>query len=41
MQENKEILLCAQIDSSEDEPTTETIYPIGVVATVFATAETA
>ncbi len=35
MQENKEILLCAQIDSSEDEPTTETIYPIGVVATVL------
>ncbi|KAB7615595.1 endopeptidase La [Amylibacter sp. SFDW26] len=35
MDDNKEILLSSQIDPSEDEPTEETIYPSGVLASVL------
>ena len=35
MEDNKEILLSSQIDPSEDDPTTETIYTKGVLATVM------
>ncbi|MEM7242509.1 MAG: endopeptidase La [Pseudomonadota bacterium] len=35
MENNKEILLSSQIDPSEDEPTPETIYTKGVLATVM------
>ncbi|GHA42820.1 Lon protease [Amylibacter ulvae] len=35
MEDNKEIVLSSQIDPSEDEPTSESIYQIGVVATVL------
>jgi ATP-dependent Lon protease len=35
MEENKEILLSSQIDPSEDEPSEETIYEIGVLASVL------
>ncbi|MCP5086245.1 MAG: endopeptidase La [Rhodobacteraceae bacterium] len=35
MADNKEILLSSQIDPSEDEPTEETIYDIGVLASVL------
>lgn len=35
MQDNKEILLSSQIDPSEDEPTPESIYQTGVLATVL------
>ncbi|MCL4123361.1 UNVERIFIED_CONTAM: hypothetical protein GTU68_019178 [Idotea baltica] len=35
MEDNKEIVLSSQIDPSEDEPTAESIYQIGVVATVL------
>ena len=35
MDDNKQILLSSQIDPSEDEPTTETIYQNGVLATVM------
>jgi len=35
MADNKEILLSSQIDPSEDEPTEETIYEIGVLASVL------
>jgi ATP-dependent Lon protease len=35
MDDNKEILLSSQIDPSEDEPTEETIYQTGVLASVL------
>ena len=35
MEDNKEILLSSQIDPSEDEPTEETIYQTGVLASVL------
>ena len=35
MEDSKEIILASQIDPSEDEPTTETIYQNGVLATVM------
>ena len=35
MADNKEILLSSQIDPSEDEPSEETIYEIGVLASVL------
>ncbi|WGI20669.1 endopeptidase La [Amylibacter sp. IMCC11727] len=35
MADNKEILLSSQIDPSEDEPTEETIYETGVLASVL------
>jgi ATP-dependent Lon protease len=35
MEDNKEILLSSQIDPSEDEPTVETIYQTGVLASVL------
>ena len=35
MNDNKEILLSSQIDPSEDEPTTDTIYRTGVLASVL------
>ena len=35
MQENKEILLSAQIDPSEEDPTSDSIYTTGVLATVM------
>jgi ATP-dependent Lon protease len=35
MQDNKEILLSSQMDASEDEPTSDSVYPIGVLATVL------
>jgi ATP-dependent Lon protease len=35
MEDNKEILLSSQIDPSEDEPTIETIYQTGVLASVL------
>ncbi len=35
MQDNKEILLSSQIDPSEDEPTIDSIYQTGVLATVL------
>ncbi len=35
MEENKEILLSSQIDPSEDEPSEETIYETGVLASVL------
>ena len=35
MENSKEIILASQIDPSEDDPTTETIYQNGVLATVM------
>lgn len=35
MSENKEILLSSQIDPSEDDPSPESIYQIGVIASVL------
>ena len=35
MADNKEILLSSQIDPSEDEPTEDTIYETGVLASVL------
>ena len=35
MQDNKEILLSSQMDASEDEPTSDSVYSIGVLATVL------
>ena len=35
MEDNKEILLSSQIDPSEDEPTSDSIYEVGVIATVM------
>ena len=35
MADNKEILLSSQIDPSEDEPTNDTIYGTGVLASVL------
>ena len=35
MKDDKEILLVSQVDATEDEPSTETIYKTGVLATVL------
>jgi ATP-dependent Lon protease len=35
MAEDKEILLSSQIDATEDEPTSEGIYNVGVLANVL------
>ena len=36
MSEDKEILLSSQIDATDDDPSSEGIYQVGVLANVFA-----